>query len=188
MVCARNPKDTKKMPIPGSRAEHASRNDLTPNAVRDVAVALGALPADIFALYLKTKNFHWHMSGSHFCDYHLMLDEQSGQIFAVTDDIAERVEDRRDDDPIDRSNRTRATHPRQRRGLCGSAGHTGGVARRRPEVDQKRGGFTSCAINTVMSRRPACSKIGSTRQNAGSGSCMKPVGGLAFARARMRRA
>src|SRR5271163_697283 len=53
--------------------------------------ALTALLADLFALYLKTKNFHWHMSGPHFRDYHLLLDEQSEQIFATTDDIAERV-------------------------------------------------------------------------------------------------
>ena len=61
------------------------------NAARDIAGALNALLADVFALYLKTKNFHWHVSGPHFRDYHLMLDEQAGQIFAITDDIAERV-------------------------------------------------------------------------------------------------
>ena len=58
---------------------------------RDVGAALAALLADTFALYLKTKNFHWHMSGPHFRDYHLMLDEQSDQIFATTDPIAERA-------------------------------------------------------------------------------------------------
>jgi starvation-inducible DNA-binding protein len=57
----------------------------------DIAAALTTLLADLFALYLKTKNFHWHVSGSHFRDYHLMLDEQAGQIFAMTDDVAERV-------------------------------------------------------------------------------------------------
>lgn len=61
------------------------------NATRDVSGALNALLADVFTLYLKTKNFHWHMSGSHFRDYHLLLDEQSDQIFAMTDAIAERV-------------------------------------------------------------------------------------------------
>lgn len=61
------------------------------NAVRDVGGALNALLADVFTLYLKTKNFHWHMSGSHFRDYHLLLDEQSDQIFAMTDAVAERV-------------------------------------------------------------------------------------------------
>jgi len=65
--------------------------DLKPNAVRDLSGALNILVADMFALYLKTKNFHWHMSGPHFRDYHLLLDEQGDQIFATTDVIAERV-------------------------------------------------------------------------------------------------
>jgi starvation-inducible DNA-binding protein len=65
--------------------------DLGANATRDVSGALNALLADVFTLYLKTKNFHWHMSGAHFRDYHLLLDEQSDEIFAMTDAIAERV-------------------------------------------------------------------------------------------------
>ena len=65
--------------------------DLTPEAVRDIAGALNALLADVFALYLKTKNFHWHVSGPHFRDDHLLLDDQGGQLFAMTDRIAERV-------------------------------------------------------------------------------------------------
>jgi starvation-inducible DNA-binding protein len=65
--------------------------DLKLNAVQDIAAAFNILLADIFALYLKTKNFHWHMSGPHFRDYHLLLDEQGDQILAVTDAIAERV-------------------------------------------------------------------------------------------------
>jgi starvation-inducible DNA-binding protein len=69
----------------------ATPTDLKPEAVRDIAGALNALLADVFALYLKTKNFHWHMSGPHFRDCHLLLDEQADQIFAATDDIAERV-------------------------------------------------------------------------------------------------
>ncbi|HEX4966289.1 MAG TPA: DNA starvation/stationary phase protection protein [Thermoanaerobaculia bacterium] len=64
---------------------------LTANATRDISAALNTLLADVFALYLKTKNFHWHMSGPHFRDYHLLLDEQADQLFAITDDIAERV-------------------------------------------------------------------------------------------------
>jgi starvation-inducible DNA-binding protein len=64
--------------------------DLSEAAVRDISGALRALLADTFALYLKTKNFHWHMSGPHFRDYHLLLDEQSEQIFAMTDVLAER--------------------------------------------------------------------------------------------------
>src|SRR5438067_4594989 len=65
--------------------------DLSNEAVRDISAALNALLADMFALYLKTKNFHWHVSGAHFRDYHLLLDEQADQIFAITDPIAERV-------------------------------------------------------------------------------------------------
>src|ERR1700758_4461568 len=68
-----------------------TRTDLKPNAVKDISGALNILLADMFALYLKTKNFHWHVSGPHFRDYHLLLDEQAAQIFATTDDIAERV-------------------------------------------------------------------------------------------------
>ena len=69
----------------------ATPTDLGADATRDIAAGLSALLADVFALYLKTKNFHWHMSGPHFRDYHLMLDEQSDQIFAMTDAIAERA-------------------------------------------------------------------------------------------------
>ncbi len=65
--------------------------DLQQAAVDKIAAAVNALLADVFALYLKTKNFHWHMSGRHFRDYHLMLDEHSDQIFATTDQLAERI-------------------------------------------------------------------------------------------------
>lgn len=65
--------------------------DLEPAAVNKISEALNVLLADAFALYLKTKNFHWHVSGRHFRDYHLMLDEQSDAIFATTDQLAERV-------------------------------------------------------------------------------------------------
>src|SRR2546421_12631040 len=68
-----------------------TRNDLGAEATKDLAGALNVLLADMLALYLKTKNFHWHISGPHFRDYHLLLDEQADQIFATTDDIAERV-------------------------------------------------------------------------------------------------
>ena len=66
-------------------------SDIAPKAVKDITGALNALLADVFTLYLKTKNFHWHVSGPHFRDYHLLLDDHAGQIFAMTDDIAERV-------------------------------------------------------------------------------------------------
>ena len=65
--------------------------DLSRDAVLEISNGLRQLLADVFALYIKTKNFHWHMSGPHFRDYHLLLDEQSSQIFAMTDDIAERA-------------------------------------------------------------------------------------------------
>jgi starvation-inducible DNA-binding protein len=73
------------------KAPLATPTDLKSNAVRDVSAALNALLADTFALYMKTKNFHWHASGVHFRDFHLMFDEQGDQIFAMTDAIAERV-------------------------------------------------------------------------------------------------
>ena len=81
-------------------AAKASRNgtarlktptDLGSNATKDISAALNAILADTFALYLKTKNFHWHVSGPHFRDYHLMFDEQAAAIFASTDELAERV-------------------------------------------------------------------------------------------------
>lgn len=72
-------------------ADLKTPTDLSSNAARSVKDALNVILADSFALYLKTKNFHWHVSGPHFRDYHLMLDEQAAEIFAATDDIAERV-------------------------------------------------------------------------------------------------
>ena len=77
-------KDRRKAPL-------STPSDIRPEAVKDISGGLNALLADVFALYLKTKNFHWHMSGPHFRDYHLLLDEHAEQIFAMTDDIAERV-------------------------------------------------------------------------------------------------
>src|SRR5437899_11914453 len=69
----------------------ATRTDLSGNAVEEISSNLRRLLADVFALYVKTKNFHWHISGRHFRDYHLLLDEQATQIFAITDTIAERA-------------------------------------------------------------------------------------------------
>jgi starvation-inducible DNA-binding protein len=69
----------------------ATPTTLGPEATKDIAAGLNLLLADAFALYVKTKNFHWHVSGPHFRDYHLLLDEQATQIFAITDAIAERV-------------------------------------------------------------------------------------------------
>ena len=69
----------------------ATPTDLKTKATKDISGALNAILADVFALYLKTKNFHWHMSGPHFRDYHLLLDDQADQLFAMTDPIAERI-------------------------------------------------------------------------------------------------
>jgi starvation-inducible DNA-binding protein len=73
------------------KAPVTTPSDIERKAVVEITGALNALLADVFSLYLKTKNFHWHMSGPHFRDYHLLLDEHGDQLFAMTDDIAERV-------------------------------------------------------------------------------------------------
>ncbi|HWK84121.1 MAG TPA: DNA starvation/stationary phase protection protein [Caldimonas sp.] len=83
-LSARGAKERRKAPLD-------TPTDLTAQATRDIAAAMNGVLADVFALYLKTKNFHWHMSGPHFRDYHVLLDEQSDQIYAMTDPIAERV-------------------------------------------------------------------------------------------------
>ena len=82
-----------KKPSPAKTvpANLATPTDLHPDATRDISAALNGLLADVFALYMKTKNFHWHMSGPHFRDYHVMLDEQADQIYAMADPIAERI-------------------------------------------------------------------------------------------------
>ena len=75
----------------GRNARLATRTDLHAAATRDIAAAMNGILADVFAIYIKTKNFHWHMSGPHFRDYHLLLDEQATQLYAMTDPIAERI-------------------------------------------------------------------------------------------------
>jgi starvation-inducible DNA-binding protein len=82
---------TKTSAIERRKAPLRTPTDLGSNARRDIGGALNAILADTFALYLKTKNFHWHVSGPHFRDYHLMFDEQAAELLASTDDIAERV-------------------------------------------------------------------------------------------------
>ncbi|WAC71384.1 DNA starvation/stationary phase protection protein [Roseateles sp. SL47] len=84
--------DTKKSDLKTRRkAPLATPSDLSSEAATDISAALNGILADVFALYLKTKNFHWHMSGPHFRDYHLLLDEQGDQLYAMTDPIAERI-------------------------------------------------------------------------------------------------
>ncbi|MFC6644645.1 Dps family protein [Granulicella cerasi] len=82
---------TTKELIQRQKSPLATPSDIDSESARDIAGALNALLADVFVLYLKTKNFHWHMSGPHFRDYHLLLDDHGDQIYAITDDIAERV-------------------------------------------------------------------------------------------------
>jgi starvation-inducible DNA-binding protein len=106
MMATRNAKTLRMAPLD-------TPTDLRPNAVRDISGALNILLADLFSLYLKTKNFHWHISGPHFRDYYLLLDEQADQIFATTDAIAERPQDRRDDTALSWAHRTSPACPRQ---------------------------------------------------------------------------
>src|ERR1700760_4264463 len=88
----KNPSSTQTSELLQRRgAPLATRSDLSSAATKDIAGAMNAILADVFALYLKTKNFHWHLSGPHFRDYHLLLDEQGDQLFAMTDPIAERI-------------------------------------------------------------------------------------------------
>ena len=92
---ATRPQHESARPHNGHRESKAAQinnpDGFQPERVRNISSVLNALLADVFALYVKTKNFHWHMSGPHFRDYHLLLDEQGEQIFAMTDDVAERV-------------------------------------------------------------------------------------------------
>ncbi|SHH84622.1 Dps family protein [Pollutimonas bauzanensis] len=88
----KNSVDTAKTGIKNrQKASLATPTDLDSAATKDITAALNGILADVYALYFKTKNFHWHMSGPHFRDYHLLLDEQGSQLFAMTDPIAERV-------------------------------------------------------------------------------------------------
>lgn len=85
------PNQTQMSHTTSKAAKTNNPDGFTPEKIKDLSSVLNALLADVFALYLKTKNFHWHMSGPHFRDYHLLLDEQATQVFAISDDIAERV-------------------------------------------------------------------------------------------------
>jgi starvation-inducible DNA-binding protein len=147
-----------------ARAKISTPTDLSPEAVNDISAALNALLADAFALYMKTKNFHWHVSGPHFRDFHLMLDEQASQILGGTDDLAERVRkiggttlrsighigrlqrvlDNDADyvDPLDmlaelrEDNRAMAVALRSAHGLCDEAGDVGSAALLETLIDE----------------------------------------------------
>ena len=88
---AKSDKSSKTELTQRRKAPLATPSDLKAGATADIAAALNGVLADVFALYLKTKNFHWHMSGPHFRDYHLLLDEQGDQLYAMTDPLAERI-------------------------------------------------------------------------------------------------
>ncbi|MGY3511845.1 DNA-binding ferritin-like protein [Bradyrhizobium sp. USDA 3051] len=150
--------------------------DLSSQAVNKVSEALNVLLADAFALYLKTKNFHWHISGRHFRDYHLLLDEQSDQIFATTDQLAERV--RKIGGTTLKSigqiaklqtikdNNEDYVPPREMlRELMQDNKHVAAAMRKAHEVCDDAGDVASA---------PASSRTSSTRPSAAPGSCSKP--------------
>ena len=118
-------------------ANLATPNDLGANASKDVAGGLNILLADVIALYFKTKNFHWHVSGPHFRDYHLLLDDQATQIDAMTDVIAERVRKLgAAHDQIGRPRQAPAARARQRRRVRDAVRHAGRAARRQQGAAQ----------------------------------------------------
>ena len=85
------PNTTKSQNHRGASGALVTPTDLSATATKEISGAMNAIAADVYALYIKTKNFHWHLSGPHFRDYHLLFDEQADQIFAMTDAIAERI-------------------------------------------------------------------------------------------------
>ena len=151
--------------------------NLTSNATRDISSALTTLLADVFALYIKTKNFHWHMSGPHFRDYHLLLDEHGEQLFAVTDAIAERVR------KIGGTTlRSIGEISRLQRVLDNDADYVTPLdmlAELRDDNKQLAAGLcakrTRCVMSTVMWPVRACSKTGLTRPNGACGFCSRPA-------------
>ncbi len=133
----------------------ATPTDLGHEGVQEISGELRQLLADVFALYLKTKNFHWHMSGRSFRDYHLLLDEHADQIFAMTDDIAERAQDRRHHAPFDQRHCQSSALARQQRRIRHSPRHAVGAFRRQPAPDAVDAQRMRCAIGTMTLPRPA---------------------------------
>ena len=148
--------------------------DLKAEATRDISAALNAILADVFALYLKTKNFHWHMSGPHFRDYHLLFDEQGDQLFAMTDPIAERI--RKLGGPRSGPSATSpACSAYQTMMHCTSSRKTcsPSCARRARHSLRVSARPTASAKNTRTLRLPASSKFGLMRPSGAHGSCSK---------------
>ena len=149
-------------------------SDLKPEATRDISAALGGLIADVFTLYLKTKNFHWHVSGPHFRDFHLLLDEQADQIFAMTDPIAERtrkvggttVHSSATSIGAGASRTTTPTTSSRRTCWPSSAKTTNSLTSIMREVHH-------VCEQTATWRPPACSRCGLTRPSVGLGFSSK---------------
>ena len=148
--------------------------DLSAEAVSAVTGALNPLLADAFALYLKTKNFHWHMSGPHFRDYHLLLDEQGEQIFAMTDELAERVR------KIGGATVKSIGHVARLQRIKDNNEEFVAAVDMLRELMEDNKAFTTnmreaheSLIRTTTRLRPACSKISSTRRNGAPGSCSR---------------
>ena len=153
---------------------HSQSTDIKADSVIEISGALTALLADVFALYIKTKNFHWHMTGPQFRDYHLLLDEHGDQLFGITDDIAERVR-RSVVQPcvpsaiLPESNAsTITTRSTSRRKTCSA--NFGKTTR---HLYSECGAFRNSAIALEMWRRPASSKTGLMRRSGVHGSYTK---------------
>ncbi len=159
------------------------RGGLGEKATRDLSAALNALLADVYALYFKTKNFHWHVSGPHFRDYHLLLDEQGDQIFAIGDPIAERVR------KLGGTTLRSIGHvARLQRVLDNDAEYVAAAGHARGASRGQRASRTGCALSTddtcrcstATSPPRACSKSGSTKRKGVPGSCSRPRAAATF--------
>jgi starvation-inducible DNA-binding protein len=148
---------------------------LSTDAVREISTALRVLLADAFALYIKTKNFHWHMTGVHFRDHHLLLDERADQIFAMTDDIAERA--RKIGGKTIRSIGDIARHQRVRDNDGQDVSPRDMLVELCVDSRELTGWLTlltSFVKNVVIWQRRACWKTGLTQLRGGPGFCLRP--------------
>jgi starvation-inducible DNA-binding protein len=169
--------DKKEDLVALQKAPLKTPSDIAPKAVKDITGALNALLADVFALYLKTKSFHWHMSGPHFRDYHLLLDDHGDQIFAMTDDIAERAR------KIGGTTIRSIGHiARLQRISDNDAEYVTAPDMLASYTKTKRPSFCACAPSTryamtlVTWPPPAYWKTGSIKLSAGVGSFLRPHG------------
>ena len=163
------------------KAPLATPADFDSQAVTDISGGLNALLADVFALYLKTKNFHWHMSGPHFRDYHLLLDEHADQIYSMTDEIAERVR------KIGRTTIRSIGHiARLQRVQDNDADYVepadmlSELREDEKDLAKRCSLYTAFAMMQAMSLLQASSKIGSIKQNVVFGSSLKQLAAKTF--------